>query len=186
MIYLSSLPFWSISVITILFVIINSTEFSISVHDSFFLFLDSMAWLIGIFFKLFICFAKTLLKKIIPLTIHPAVSFLFTLPHQHWVILFLRKWLILELKELQLITWIVAYFSLSACHPIFACDSSVYFSHLFVVLLTNMLHTHTYKIHNFCMVFTVNVFVLFIFKFMNYKSIDCFLLFFHSLQTVRN
>ena len=149
MVYLSSLPFWSISVVTILFVIINSTEFSISVHDSFFLFLDWMAWLIGIFFKLFICVAKTLLKKIIPLTIHPAVSFLFTLPHQHWVILFLRKWLILELKELQLITWIVAYFSLSACHPIFACDSSVYFSHLFVVLFNNTLHTHTYKICNF-------------------------------------
>ena len=110
------------------------------VHDAFLLFLGWMTWLIGIFFKLFIRIAKTLFKKIIPLTIHPASSeFPFHSTSSALGNPIFKKMTNLRARKLQLITWIVACFSVVTCYSIFVCDFSMYSVHFSVHIFTSAL-----------------------------------------------
>lgn len=167
---LSSLPIWSISVVSNFFVIINRTAFSIFVHDSVFpvLRLNGLADM-NIFRARHVPCQNTFQKDCTTYS-PPEVSSLFTLPHQHWVILFLRKWLILKLKCCILLLELL---------PVFLCLLAILFLlmtfphivHLSICWsdYQSSLFTYIY-IYNFCVVFSINIlfFVLFIFKCINY------------------
>lgn len=115
---LSNLPIWSTSVVSNVFVIINSAAFSIFVHDSVFpvLRLNGSADR-NIFWALHVYCQNTFQKNYTTYS-PPEVSSLFTLPHQDQVILFLRKLLILELKSCILLLELL---------PIFLCLLAILF-----------------------------------------------------------